>query len=101
MLSVVSDSVTAGTAACQAPLSMGFSRQEHWRGYPFPSPGDLCAPESLVRLESPTLEADFLLSESPGKPKRFPPPQKELAFLYLSFCLCKIEMRKVATSQGS
>ena len=27
--------------ACQAPLSMGFSRQEHWSGLPFPSPGDL------------------------------------------------------------
>ena len=27
--------------ACQAPLSMGFSRQEYWSGLPFPSPGDL------------------------------------------------------------
>ena len=29
------------TIACQAPLSMGFSRQEYWSGLPFPSPGDL------------------------------------------------------------
>ena len=36
--------VTAWTAACQAPLSMGFSRQEYWSGSPFPSPGDLSDP---------------------------------------------------------
>ena len=30
--------VTPQTAACQAPLSLGFSRQEHWSGLPFPSP---------------------------------------------------------------
>ena len=35
--SVVSDSATP----YQAPLSMGFSRQEHWSGLPCPSPGDL------------------------------------------------------------
>ena len=33
--------VTPWTVACQAPLSMGFSRQEYWSGLPFPSPGDL------------------------------------------------------------
>ena len=32
---------TPWTVACQAPLSMGFSRQEYWSGLPFPSPGDL------------------------------------------------------------
>jgi len=32
---------TPYTVACQAPLSMGFSRQEYWSGLPFPSPGDL------------------------------------------------------------
>ena len=35
---------TPWTLACQAPLSMGFSRQEHWSGLPFPSPGDLPNP---------------------------------------------------------
>ena len=35
---------TPWTAAHQAPLSMGFSRQEYWRGLPFPSPGDLLNP---------------------------------------------------------
>ena len=42
--SVVSDSVTPWTAVCQAPLSMGFSRQEYWNELPFPSPGDLLDP---------------------------------------------------------
>ena len=36
--------VTPWTVACQAPLSMGFSRQECWSGLPFPSPGDLPGP---------------------------------------------------------
>ena len=39
--SVVSDSATPWTVACQIPLSMGFSRQEYWNGLPFPPPGDL------------------------------------------------------------
>ena len=40
----VSDSANPLTAACQAPLSMGFSRQEYRSGLPFPSPGDLPDP---------------------------------------------------------
>ena len=39
--SVVSNSVTPGTVVCQAPLSMGFPRQEYCSGWPFPPPGDL------------------------------------------------------------
>ena len=39
--SAVSDFATPRTVARQAPLSMGFSRQEHWSGLPFPTPGDL------------------------------------------------------------
>ena len=52
--SVVSDSATAWTAACQAPKSMGFSRQEFWSGLPFPSSGDLLHPgiESLSRSQT-------------------------------------------------
>ena len=38
------------TAACQAPLSMGFSRQEHWSGLPCPPPGDLPNPGSNLGL---------------------------------------------------
>ena len=39
--SIVSDSTTSGTVACQAPLSMEFSRQEYWSGFPLPSLGSL------------------------------------------------------------
>jgi len=63
--SVVSDSVTPWTIACQAPLSMEFSRQEYWSGLPFPSPGDL--PDPGIEHRSPALQADSLLSEPPGK----------------------------------
>ena len=38
--SVMSDTATPWTVACQAPLSMEFSRQEHWSRLPFPSPGE-------------------------------------------------------------
>ena len=49
-----------------APLSMGFSRQDHWSGLPFPSPGDLTDPEIKPRF--PVLQTDSLPSESSGKP---------------------------------
>ena len=44
---------------------MGFSRQEYWSGLPFPSPGDF--PNPGIEPRSPTLQADSLLSEPPGK----------------------------------
>ena len=59
--------VTPWTVAYQAPPSMGFSRQECWSGLPLPSPGDL--PDPGIEPGSPTLQADALLSESPGKLK--------------------------------
>ena len=64
--SVLSDFATPWTAACQAPLPMEFSRQEYWSGLPFPSPGDL--PDPGTKPKSPTLQADSLPSEPPGKP---------------------------------
>ena len=45
---------------------MGFSRQKYWSGLPFPSPGDL--PDPGIEPRSPTLQADALTSEPPGKP---------------------------------
>ena len=54
-------------AAHQAPLSIGFSRQEYWIRSPFPSPGDL--PNPGTGLRSPALQADSLPSEPPGKPQ--------------------------------
>ena len=63
--SVVSDSATPRTAALQAPPSQGCSRQGCWSGLPFPSPGDL--PNPGIEPRSPTLQADALPSEPPGK----------------------------------
>ena len=60
MCSVVSDSAAPWTVTHQAPLSMGFSRQEYWNGLPFLTPGDLpnpgIKPASLV---SPALAGGF------------------------------------------
>ena len=64
----MSDSfVTSGTASCQAPLRMGFPRQEYWSGLPFPSPGDL--PDSRIEPTSPALAGEFFTTEPPGKPQ--------------------------------
>ena len=59
--------VTAWTVAFQAPLSMGFSRQEYWRGLPCPPPWDLSNPG--IEPRSPALQVDSLPSEPPGKPQ--------------------------------
>ena len=58
--------VTPWTIACQAPLSMKFSRQGYWSGWPCPSPADL--PNPGIEPGSPVLQADSLPSQSPGKP---------------------------------
>ena len=57
--------MTSWTVARQAPLSMEFSRQGYWSGFPFPSPGDLSDPG--IEPTSPALLSDSLLSETPGK----------------------------------
>ena len=57
---------TPWTVAHQAPPSMEFSRHEYWSGLPFPSPGDL--PNPGIEPGYPTLQADTLPSEPPGKP---------------------------------
>ena len=56
--SVVSDSGDSWTIAPQAPLSMGFSRQEYWSGLSFPSPGGL--PNPGIKLRSPALQTSSL-----------------------------------------
>ena len=65
LVAVVSDSVTSWTVARQAPLSVGFSRQEYWRGLPCPPPGDLpnpgIKPESLT---SPALAVGFFTTRA-------------------------------------
>ena len=64
--SVMSDSVTPWTIAHQTLLSMEFSMQEYWSELPCHSQGDFPNPGSEPR--SPSLQADSLLSEPPGKP---------------------------------
>ena len=67
MLSCVQLSSILWTIACQAPLSMEFSRQEYWSGLPFPPPEDL--PDAGIEPESsvaPALQIDFLPAEPWG-----------------------------------
>ena len=59
--------VTLWIVACQALLSMGFSRQNYWSGLPCPPPGDL--PNPGIEPRSPALQEDSLPSEPPGKPE--------------------------------
>ena len=63
----MSDCLRFHGLARQAPLSMGFSRQEYWSGLPFPSLGDLPNPGTEPR--SPAFQADSLATELPGKPQ--------------------------------
>ena len=60
--------VTPWTIACQAPLSMGFSRQEYWSELPFPPSADL--PDPGIEPMSPALADGFFTIESSGKPVR-------------------------------
>ena len=72
---------TPWTVAYQAPLSMGFSRQGYWSGLPFPSPGDL--PDPGIKPRSPTLQAEALPSEPPGKPI-----YSLTTYLFILNCFC-------------
>ena len=96
--SFVSDSfVTTWTIAHQAPLSMGFPRQEYWSMLPFPVPEDLPVPGSEpASLGSPALVGRFLITALPGKPelkiygiqvKPCPPTVHELFHLPLNCCI--------------
>ena len=68
--SVVSHSLQPPwTVACQAPLSMGFSRQESWSGLPFPSSGDLPWPRIKLPCPAPpSLAEGFFTTAPPGNP---------------------------------
>ena len=65
--SVVFNSFVAPwTVARQAPLSIGFPREEYWRGLPISSPGDL--PDAGIQPRSPALAGRFFTTELLGKP---------------------------------
>ena len=57
---------TPWTVARQAPLSLGFPRQEYWSGLPFPPPGDL--PDPGIEPMPPALAGEFFTTQPPGKP---------------------------------
>ena len=67
MLSPVRLFANPWTVACQALLSIEFSRQEYWSGLPCSPPGDL--PNPGIEPRSPSWQVDSLLSEPPGKPQ--------------------------------
>ena len=60
--------VTSWTVACQAPLSMGFSRQEYWCGLPFPPPGDHLPNTGIepASFTSPALAGRFFTTQPLG-----------------------------------
>ena len=63
---------TPWTVACQAPLSMGFSRHEYWSGLPFPSPGDLPNPGiEPTSLASPAPAGGFITTSNIWVPIRY------------------------------
>ena len=69
LLSRVQLSATPWTVAHEAPLSMGFPRQEYWSGVPFPPPGDL--PNPGMEPVSPALQADSLPLSRQGAQRIF------------------------------
>ena len=65
LVSCVQLFATPWTVACQASLSMEIHQAIYWSGLPFPSPGDL--PNPGIDPRSSALQADSLVSDSPGK----------------------------------
>ena len=84
LLSHVRLFVTPWTVAYQAPLSMGFSRQEYWSGVPFPSPVDL--PDPGIEPGSSALQANALPSE---------PPRLRIVFKIIYFSFLRALMHRV------
>ena len=72
--------VTPWTIAHQAPLSMGFNKQEYCSGLPFPSPEDL--PHPGMEPGSPALQADSSQTEPPGKPLLFVIPYTYYKYIF-------------------
>ena len=93
-LSCVQLFATPWTVAYYTPSSMGFSRQEYWSGLPLPSPEDLPDPGSNP---FPTLKADALPSEPPGKSQHCPNEKVKMRMLIgfaLSVKLSEVIIRK-------
>ena len=90
---------TPCTVACQASLSMGFSRQEYWSGLLFPSPGDL--PNPGIKLGSPALQADSLLPELKGLGYHSLIWEWHLGLLYCRMILYHLSHQESPYSKGN
>ena len=75
---------TPWTVAYHALLSVGFSREEYWSGWPFPSPEDL--PNPGIEPGCPALQAELLPSEPPGKSKGKGSYKFHLLFILITLC---------------
>ena len=92
LLSPVWLSATPWTGAHQAPLSMGFSKQDYWSGLSFPTPGDLPRPE--MEPASSTLAGRHFTTLPPGKPEWLPYAESKTEFtgreinfdFFLNYC---------------
>ena len=76
--------MTPWTVACQAPLSVGFPRQEYWSGLPFSSPGELPGPG--IEPTSPTWQVDSLLLSHQGRPTEGSLSQRTEPLLLIPIC---------------
>ena len=81
----MSDCATLWTVAHQVPLSMGFSRQEHWSGLPCPPPGDLPSPGT--EPAAPALQAESL----PLSPWESPKPNLKDTYWRQPFLISLID----------
>ena len=84
-LSQVQLFATLWTIACQAPLSMGFSRKEYWNGLPCPPPGDL--PDPGIKpacLTSLHWQVSSLSLVPPGKPSNIPIFTIDFSYFFFS-----------------
>ena len=89
----MSDSATLWSVVRQAPLSMGFSRQEYLSGLPGPPPGDLPNPGiEPTSLMSPALAGRFFTTRAPGK------SSLSIALAYLTLCV-ECDLQNTSTSQ--
>ena len=80
---------TPWTMALQAPLSMGFPKQQYWNGLPFPSPGDL--PDSRTEPRSPALQ---VVSYIAGRVFTTEPPSLNHTFSHISNAPFKIQFNQ-------
>ena len=91
--------VTPRTVAHQAPLSMGFCRQEYWSGLSCPLPGYLPDPEiEPVSPVAPASQADFFTTEPPGTPTTV--PQRDIISCGHLFCGLRLPISQVPLVQA-